>query len=38
MYTISRPRRGFGKKSVEKLKNAAAQNNCSLFKALGKAD
>ena len=36
MYTISRPRRGFGKKSVEKLKNAAAQNNCSLFKALGK--
>ena len=36
MYTISRPRRGFGKKSVEKLKNAAAQNNCSFFKALGK--
>lgn len=36
LYTISRPRRGFGKKSVEKLKNAAAQNNCSLFKALGK--
>ena len=36
LYTISRPRRGFGKKSVEKLKNAAEQNNCSLFKALGK--
>ncbi len=36
LYTISRPRRGFGKKSVEKLKNMAAENECSLFKALGK--
>ena len=36
LYTISRPRRGFGKKSVEKLKNMAAENECSLFQALGK--
>lgn len=36
LYTISRPRRGFGKKSVEKLKNMAAENKCSLFQALGK--
>ncbi len=35
LYTISRPRRGFGKKSVEKLKNAAEAAGCSLFKALG---
>ena len=31
LYTISRPRRGFGKKSVEKLKNMAAENECSLY-------
>ena len=36
LYTISRPRRGFGKKSVEKLKNMAAENECSLFQELGK--
>lgn len=36
LYTISRPRRGFGKKSVEKLKNVAEAEGCSLFKALGK--
>ena len=36
LYTISRPRRGFGKKSVEKLKNMAAENECSPFQALGK--
>ena len=36
LYTISRPRRGFGKKSVEKLKNMAAENESSLFQALGK--
>lgn len=36
LYTISRPRRGFGKKSVEKLKNMAAENECSLFQTLGK--
>lgn len=36
LYTISRPRRGFGKKSVEKLKNMAAENECSFFQALGK--
>ena len=36
LYTISRPRRGFGKKSVEKLKNMAAEKECSLFQALGK--
>ncbi len=36
LYTISRPRRGFGKKSVEKLKNAAEEAGCSLFTELGR--
>ncbi len=36
LYTISRPRRGFGKKSVEKLKSAAEDDGCSLFTELGR--
>ena len=36
LYTISRPRRGFGKKSVEKLKEAAAASESSLFTELGR--
>ncbi len=34
-YTIQRPRRGFGKKSVENLKRYAAERGLSLMKALG---
>lgn len=34
-YTISRPRRGFGKKSVEQLKQYAGKHGISLFEALG---
>ena len=34
-YTIQRPRRGYGKKSVENLKVYAAQRNITLMKALG---
>ena len=32
-YTISRPRRGFGKKSVEQLKQYAGKHGISLFEA-----
>ena len=35
VYTISRPRRGFGKKSIERLGKFAKQQGCSLFEALG---
>ncbi|MCM1027945.1 MAG: UvrD-helicase domain-containing protein [Roseburia sp.] len=34
-YTIQRPRRGFGKKSVEKLKEYAAGRGLTLMQALG---
>lgn len=34
-YTIQRPRRGYGKKSVENLRIYAAQRNITLMKALG---
>lgn len=34
-YTIQRPRRGFGKKSVENLKKYAAERGLSLMQALG---
>lgn len=36
-YTIARPRRGFGKKSQEKLAQYAKQHQCSVFQALGAA-
>lgn len=35
IYTIQRPRRGYGKKSVENLKVYAAQKNITLMEALG---
>lgn len=34
-YTMQRPRRGFGKKSVENLKKYAAEHGLSLMQALG---
>lgn len=34
-YTIQRPRRGYGRKSVENLKEYAAQRNITLMEALG---
>lgn len=34
-YTIQRPRRGYGRKSVEKLKEYAVQRNLTLMEALG---
>lgn len=34
-YTMQRPRRGFGKKSVENLKKYAAEQGLSLMQALG---
>ena len=36
LYTISRPRRGFGKKSVEKLKNMELKMNAAFFRHLEK--
>ncbi len=35
MWTVQRPRRGFGKRSVEALKQSAAQLGTTLFEALG---
>ena len=34
-WTIKRPRKGYGKKSLEKLKEYAAQRNMTLMEALG---
>lgn len=36
-YTIARPRRGFGKKSQEKLALYAKAHQCTMFQALGAA-
>ena len=35
-YTINRPKRGFGKKSIEKVKKYAEEQNISFIDALGK--
>ena len=35
LWTIKRPRKGFGKKSIEDLKKYAAEHEIGLFQALG---